>query len=64
VSGVNDDPNDSCGNMAVGDLMLSPANADLMDYLKLLASFRASLVDYFVDGSVTRPAMLILVEDS
>jgi hypothetical protein len=23
-----------------------------------LASFRASLVDYFVDGSVTRPAML------
>ena len=44
--------------MAVGDLLLNPANTDLVQYLQLLAAHRLSLVDYFVDGSMARPAVL------
>lgn len=52
--GISDDPLDSCGNMAVNDLLLDDANADLIDFLKILAKQRGALVDYFVDGHLIR----------
>lgn len=52
--GISDDPLDSCGNMAVNDLLLDIANADLIEFLKKLATQRTALVDYFVDGHMIR----------
>jgi len=56
--GIDNDPEDSCGPMGVGDLMLDSANDDLISYLQLLARSRAAIVDYFVNGNMARPPVL------
>jgi hypothetical protein len=52
--GVSNDPLDSCGNMAVNEMLLDEKNSDLIDFLKKLTSHRSALVDYFIDGHLIR----------
>lgn len=58
LAGIENDPEDSCGPMGVGDLMLSAENDDLIAYLRLLARSRAAGVKYYLDGHMVRPAVL------
>ena len=52
--GISNDPSDSCGNMAVNDLLLAEESSDLIEFLKKLTKQRAALVDYFIDGHLLR----------
>lgn len=58
LAGVVDDPEDSCGPMGVGDLMLAEENDDLIDFLRLAARSRAAVVEYMLHGHIARPAVL------
>ena len=58
LAGIANDPDDSCGPMGVGDLMLSADNDDLIAYLRLLARSRAAGIDYFLHGHMIRPAVV------
>jgi hypothetical protein len=56
--GIDNDPQDSCGPMGVGDLMLDSNNDDLINFLRVVARSRYAVVDYLVHGSITRPPVL------
>lgn len=56
--GINEDSQDACGPMGVGDLLLGEDNADLVSFMQLLVSARATIVDYLVDGRVFRPLIM------
>lgn len=58
LAGIENDPEDSCGAMGVGDLMLDPSNDDIITFLRLLARSRSQVVDYLVHGRMTRPPVL------
>lgn len=45
--------------MGVGDLFMDPASDDLVTFLQLLQTTRASLVDYLSDGALLRPPSLL-----
>jgi hypothetical protein len=52
--GISNDPLDSCGNMAVNDLLLHSNNSNLIIFLKRLTKQRDALIDYFIDGYLIR----------
>ena len=53
--GIANDPQDSCGPMGVGDLLMASENDDLIAFLRLLLNARRHvLLDYFVDGHLMR----------
>jgi hypothetical protein len=52
--GISDDPLDSCGNMALNELLTDEESSDLIDFLKKLTKQRDVLVDYFIDGHLIR----------
>lgn len=56
--GMIDDPEETCGPMGVGDLLLSESNADLVHFMQMIVSARAVVVDYLVDGRIFRPLMM------
>lgn len=59
LAGMANDPQDGCGPMGVGDLLMSPENDDLVAFLRvLLAARRNVLLDYFVDGHLVRLPVL------
>lgn len=59
LAGIANDPQDSCGPMGVGDLLLAPENNDLIAFLQVLLSARRHvLLDYFVDGHLVRLPVL------
>jgi len=58
LAGIENDPEDSCGPMGVGDLLLSSSNDDLVGFLQLLARSRAAAVNYFVHGHLVNPPVL------
>ncbi len=49
---------DHCGPMGVGDKFLDPANADLVDYLRLLAAYRRVGINYIADGRLASPVKM------
>jgi len=59
LAGIANDPEDSCGPMGVGDLLMAPENDDLIAFLQVLLSARRNvLLDYFVDGHLMRLPVL------
>lgn len=56
--GILDDPNDSCGPMGVGDLLLDSSNDDLIQFLQIISRTRTSYISYFVHGHLVRPPIL------
>ncbi len=63
TTGVNNDPNDGCGPMGVGDLFLSPTNDDLVMFLHTLSTARSAALDYFVHGHLIQSPQLSPVPD-
>jgi hypothetical protein len=59
LAGIANDPNDSCGPMGVGDLLMASESNDLIAFLQVLLSARRHvLLDYFVDGHLIRLPVL------
>lgn len=58
LTGMQNDTEDSCGPMGVGDLLLSDEYDDLVHFLQLSARSRAAVVSYMLHGYVTRPCVL------
>ena len=58
LNGLDDaDGADHCGPMGVGENFKDPENADLVQYLRLLAAYRRTGSDYFVNGRIASPVM-------
>eukprot|EP00606_Chrysophyceae_sp_TOSAG23-5_P001382 GSChrysophyteH2.ASY1.ANO1.1164.1 assembled CDS len=58
LTGLDDaDGADHCGPMGVGENFKDPENADLVQYLRLLAAYRRTGSDYFVNGRIASPMM-------
>ena len=58
--GINPNPEDQCGPMGVGDLLLSADSDDLIAFMKRLSTMRAqsSVLMYIIDGRIARPVVM------
>ena len=58
--GIASDPEDECGPMGVGDLLLNKENTELVVFLNTLSSARAipSVLNFLLQGHMTRPPLL------
>lgn len=58
LAGTENDPDDPCGPMGVGDLLLDSANDEIIGFLQLLARSRAAVTNFFVHGHLINPPVL------
>jgi hypothetical protein len=58
IAGRNDDPEDGCGPMGVGDLFLSDEHEATVTFLQTAVAARGSMRNYFNFGQLTYPPVL------
>lgn len=58
--GIDPNPEDQCGPMGVGDLILSADSDDLITFMKKLSTMRAqsTVLPYIIDGRIARPVVM------
>jgi hypothetical protein len=58
LAGMENDSEDDCGPMGVGDLFMKSSNDDLVSFMNQLSTARTAANDFFVNGHVARPPQL------